>query len=435
MKTKGKVHIIGLSFLALTLVITACNPATSANPTATSTQTSQPIQSTTAAPQTTAQPSQTVKAPTETAAPTSEPSGSVTSFPDPSQFEWRQIVTGLVKPTAMIELPDGSGRLLVLEQHGDIRIVDNAQVLQQPFLNIASKVGSQGNEQGLLGMALDPNYANTGIFYLNYTDVNGNTVVARYHTKSDGSAADPASEQILLHIDQPYANHNGGNLTFGPDGMLYIGMGDGGSGGDPKGNAQNLNTLLGKMLRIDVSGQSGYTIPKDNPFASGGGLPEIWAYGLRNPWRFSFDKQTGDLYIGDVGQNQFEEIDFVAAGTPPGLNFGWNFREGLHPYKGTPPAGLVLTDPVFEYPHSQGCSVTGGYVYRGKNLPEFNGIYLFGDYCTGRIWGMLHGADGTWQVKELFKISANISSFGQDERDELYLLDHSGGVIYYLDHK
>jgi len=335
----------------------------------------------------------------------------------------------------MVEMPDGSGRLLVLEQPGTIRIIDNGQVLAQPFLDLTDRVGSRGTEQGLLGIAMDPAFAKTGIFYLNYTDRNGNTVVARYHSKAEGLTADTAFEEILLHVDQPFANHNGGNLVFGPDGMLYIGLGDGGSGGDPQGNGQNLNTLLGKMLRIDVSGQSGYTIPADNPFASGGGKPEIWAYGLRNPWRYSFDSQTGDLYIGDVGQNQYEEIDFVPAGTPPGLNFGWNFREGLHPYKATLPAGLVLTDPVFEYDHGQGCSVTGGYVYRGQNLPEFNGIYLFGDYCSGIIWGMLRGADGKWQTELLFQMSASISSFGQDSRGELYMLDLAGGSIYYLERK
>lgn len=372
-------------------------------------------------------PTQTIESTTVTA--------NVISFPDPAGFQWRQIATGLTKPTAMVELPDGSGALLVLEQRGTIRVVDNGQVLPQPFLDLTDRVGSSGNEQGLLGIALDPAFTKTGIFYLNYTDLNGNTVVARYHSKAEGLTTDTAFEEILLHVDQPFANHNGGDLVFGPDGMLYIGLGDGGSGGDPHGNGQSLNTLLGKMLRIDVSGQSGYTIPADNPFALGGDKPEIWAYGLRNPWRYSFDSQTGDLYIGDVGQNQYEEIDFVPAGTPPGLDFGWNFREGLHAYKGTPPAGLVLTDPVFEYDHGQGCSVTGGYVYRGRNLPEFNGIYLFGDYCSGIIWGMLRGADGAWQTEQLFQVSASISSFGQDSVGELYFLDHSGGSIFYLERK
>jgi glucose/arabinose dehydrogenase len=212
-------------------------------------------------------------------------------------------------------------------------------------------------------------------------------------------------------------------------------LGDGGSGGDPRGNAQNTNTLLGKILRIDVRGQEFYTIPADNPFAAGGGRQEIWAIGLRNPWRFSFDRQTGDVYIADVGQNRYEEVNFLPAGSPPGANFGWDYREAAHEFEGSPPGDLSMIDPVFEYDHGQGCSITGGYVYRGQDLPEFRGIYLVGDYCTGFIWGLLRGADGEWQSQRLFQVSGNISSFGEDGRGELYQLDHRTGSIFRLTRK
>lgn len=221
-------------------------------------------------------------------------------------------------------------------------------------------------------------------------------------------------------MNQPFQNHNGGSLDFGPDGYLYAGLGDGGSAGDPQGNGQKLTTLLGKILRLDVDSGEPYAIPADNPFGN-----EIWAYGLRNPWRISFDTVTGDLYIGDVGQGTWEEIDHIPAGSPGGINFGWNYREGTHDYKGSPPAGL--TDPVAEYSHQEGgCSVTGGYFYRGS-MPEWNGIYLYGDYCTGFVWGLIRSGSG-WQAKLLFDTDANITSFGQDEAGEVYILADGGGV-------
>jgi glucose/arabinose dehydrogenase len=236
----------------------------------------------------------------------------------------------------------------------------------------------------------------------------------------------------LLSVDQPFANHNGGVVAFGPDGYLYLGLGDGGSGGDPQGNAQSLDTLLGKILRLDVDAGDPYVIPPDNPFADVGGRPEIWAYGLRNPWRFSFDRLNGDLYIGDVGQNAWEEIDFLPAGHPGGANFGWDYREGAHPFEGTPPAGLELIDPVVEYSLSgANCAVTGGYVYRGQNLPDFHGVYLYGDFCSGVVWGLLRLPDGSWQNAALFETGANITSFGQDEAGEIYLVDRQGS-IYHL---
>lgn len=302
-------------------------------------------------------------------------------------------------------------------------------------MDISERVGSQGNEQGLLGLAFDPHYAQNGYLYVNYTDMNGNTVIARYTLRSAGNSADPGSEKIILQIQQPYQNHNGGMLAFGPDGYLYIGMGDGGSANDPQQNGQNTNTLLGKLLRIDVTQGDVYTNPPDNPFISGGGLPEVWAYGLRNPWRFSFDRQTGDLYIGDVGQNQIEEIDYLPAGSPGGVNFGWRLREGSQAHLDGIPAGAVLTDPIFEYPHAQGCSVTGGYVYRGQALPEFYGIYLFADYCNGNVWGLLRSADGSWQSALLFQLQFTISTFGLDSHGEIYLTDFGTGRILKLIHK
>jgi len=233
---------------------------------------------------------------------------------------------------------------------------------------------------------------------------------------------------VLLHIEQPYANHNGGGLAFGPDGYLYIATGDGGSAGDPEGNGQRLDTLLGKLLRLDVDSAEPYAIPPDNPFRDGT-RPEIWAYGLRNPWRFAFDRLTGDLYIGDVGQGDWEEIDFQPAGAPGGINYGWNLREGVHPYTSDATAGL--TDPVAEYSHASGCSVTGGVVVRSPSLPEWTGVYLYGDYCSGRIWGMVRDERGMWQNAALFETGLRISSFGVDAEAEVYLLDH-GGSLYRL---
>lgn len=409
------------------LVLAGCGPAVTPTPAPTAVvNTPQP--SPTAAAGTTA--------PTEPQATETAPAlENASVFPDPAGFTWNLVVDGLVKPTTLVDPADGSGRLLVLDQEGVIRIIDNGALDPEPFLDLTDRVGSEGSEQGLLGIALDPDYAANGFFYLNYTDKNENTVVARYRLSADGIYGDPASEQVLLAVEQPYANHNGGNLAFGPDGMLYIGLGDGGSGGDPQGNAQNPDTLLGKMLRLDVRGKDTYTIPADNPFAAGGGRSEIWALGLRNPWRFAFDSLTGDLYIADVGQNTYEEVDFLPAGTAGGANFGWNYREGAHPYEGNPPEGVTLVEPVFEYDHGSGCSVTGGFVYRGQALPEFYGIYLFGDYCSGIVWGLMRDSGDQWISQQLFQLPANISSFGQDASGELYLLDHRTGGVYRLERK
>jgi glucose/arabinose dehydrogenase len=350
--------------------------------------------------------------------PATQPPPSASTFPDPSAYDWQPIVSGLERPDDL--QADGSGRLFVIEKVGRIRILQDGQLSSQPFLDITDRVGSQGNEQGLLGLAFHPQYSQNGRFFVNYTNKNGDTVIARYQVSTDPNAADPGSEVKLLGVDQPYANHNGGVLAFGPDGYLYAGLGDGGSQGDPQGNAQDTSRLLGKILRIDVNSGDTYTVPADSPFGN-----EVWAYGLRNPWRLSFDKTTGDLYIGDVGQNTWEEIDYLPSGSPGGTNFGWNQREGAHDYKGS--ASPDFTEPVAEYSHPEGgCSVTGGYVYRGS-MPEWNGIYLYGDYCTGMIWGLIHGGSG-WQKQQLFDVDYTITSFGQDQSGEIYLVSDGGGV-------
>jgi glucose/arabinose dehydrogenase len=320
----------------------------------------------------------------------------------------------------------------VLEQPGRIRIVKDGQLLPVSFLDITGRVGSNGNEQGLLGIAFHPRFFENGYFYVNYTDGNGDTSISRF--TASGDSADPASEKRLIHVPQPFANHNGGAMKFGPDGYLYIGLGDGGSQGDPYGNAQSGNTLLGKILRIDVDNGDPYAIPPDNPFAGSGEVyQEIWAYGLRNPWRFSFDQVTGDLWIGDVGQNSWEEIDRVPSGAPGGANFGWNKMEGTHPFEGSNLPDYVA--PVAEYSHASGCSVTGGYVYSGSSLPEWQGVYFYGDYCSGIIWGLAGASSdmvpvsaGAPQPVQLFQTNFRITTFGIDAAGELYLADRSGGI-------
>jgi glucose/arabinose dehydrogenase len=404
----------------LTLTLTACLPTPTPQP-PTPTPVSPP-QGATITPTVTQPPpdTPTTQPPTETPVVSPTPP-EVTTFPNPDAYTWETVVSGLERPVGLQYANDNSGRLFIIEKVGRIRILQDGNLLGPAFLDISDRVGSGGSEQGLLGLAFHPHYAENGFFFVNYTDKNGNTVIARYQVTADSNVADPNSEVVLLNVDQPFQNHNGGMLAFGPDGYLYAGLGDGGSGGDPFGNAQNLNTFLGKILRLDVDSAQPYAIPPDNPFGN-----EIWAYGLRNPWRFSFDHLTGDLYIGDVGQNSWEEIDFVPAGTPGGMNFGWNIMEGTHPYKGGPQDGLV--PPVAEYGHSQGrCSVTGGYVYRGT-MPEWNGVYFYGDYCSGTVWGLIH-SDGGWQNQLLYETGASISSFGQDPAGEVYLIDYGGRIL------
>ena len=363
---------------------------------------------------------------TSTAVPQSSPAP---LFPNPDTITRQVVTAGLDHPIGLANAGDGSGRLFILEQPGRIRIIKDGQLLPAPFLDITDRVGVNGSEQGLLGLAFHPDYKNSGFFYVDYTDAQANTVVARFNVTTDPDVADPSSAKVVFYINQPYPNHKGGALSFGPDGYLYIGMGDGGSEGDPQLNGQKLNTLLAKLLRVDVDHGDPYAIPKDSPFVNGGGWPEIWAYGLRNPWRFSFDKVTGDLYIADVGQDNYEEIDYIPAGSPGGLNFGWSYREGFHPYKGTPPDGMKFVDPIWVYDHSQGCAVIGGAVYHGMNLPAWEGVYFYGDYCSGNVWGLKRDADGAWQSQLLLETGASISSFGLDEAGEIYLVDLKGTIF------
>ena len=356
--------------------------------------------------------------------------GTVASFPNPDAFAWRQIAKGLNLPIGITYAADRSGRLFIIEQEGTIRIWKDNQLLESPFLDIRDKIDCCG-ERGLLGLAFHPRFAENGYFYINYTEeLDGQlyTVIARYQATSGADQADPNSELRIFHLPQPYQNHNGGGLAFGPDGFLYIALGDGGSGGDPLGNGQSLETLLGKLLRVDVDSAEPYAIPSDNPFANGGGLAPIWIYGLRNPWRFSFDRMTGDLFIGDVGQGQWEEIDFLPASHPGGGNLGWNYYEGSHAFKGSPPEGLELIAPIAEYGHDSGVSVIGGYVYRGQSLPEWQGVYLYGDYASGNIWGLIPQEGGAWLNAMLFETLFTITSFGEDEAGEIYLTDYAGGV-------
>jgi glucose/arabinose dehydrogenase len=356
------------------------------------------------------------------------------SPPDGSQYQLVEVLTDVRRPIFLTHAGDGSGRLFIAGQDGDIWVV-NEEGVGQTFLNVTSLISRDASERGLLGLAFHPDYEQNGQFFINYTDTFGNTVIARYTVSADDpNVADPDSAQEILFIDQPYANHNGGGIAFGPDGYLYIGMGDGGSAGDPQGNGQDGQALLGKMLRIDVNGQNednAYAIPADNPYINNSALaPEVWALGLRNPWRFSFDRETGDLYIADVGQNIYEEVNFQPADSTGGENYGWNIMEATHSYSGVLiPDGLVL--PFAEYSHSEGCSITGGYVYRGATMPDLQGIYFFSDYCFGTIWASFRDSTGDWNTNVFMDAHVTVSSFGEDEAGELYVLDHTG-TVYQL---
>lgn len=356
--------------------------------------------------------------------------------------ELEAIVAGLPRPVAITHAPDGSGRMFFTLLAGRIVVYDGEKVLPIPFLDIEADVSCCG-ERGLFSVAFHPQFATNGYFFVSYTDNDGDSVIARYTVAPPGAnRADAASEVVLLTIDQPFQNHNGGQLHFGPDGYLYIGTGDGGSGGDPLDNGQDLATLLGKLLRIDVdvegNGALPYEVPADNPFVlDATARHEIWAYGLRNPWRFSFDRFTGDLFIGDVGQNAWEEIDFQPSTSPGGENYGWRLMEGAHcfnPSSNCNDGSLVL--PILEYGHSPECSVTGGYRYRGGAIPELDGRYVYGDLCSGRIWGASESGGGTWSTEELLDTSLSITSFGEDDAGELYVTgyaDVNGGIYRFVE--
>ena len=348
------------------------------------------------------------------------------------------VVGGLTQPTSITHAGDSSARTFVTELEGRIRIIKNDALQTTPFLDITGRI-SAGGERGLLGLAFPPGYGSTkNYFYVFYTNPLGALVIARYRPTANPDAADPNSEEIILTIDHPtFGNHNGGQLQFGPDGYLYIGTGDGGGGGDPFRNGQNPAVLLGKLLRIDVESAitpPTYSIPATNPYVGTPGFRgEIWALGLRNPWRFSFDRQTGDLYLGDVGQNQWEEVDFQPANSAGGENYGWNILEGLHCFD--PAVGCIMplrySPPVAEYDHSSDCSITGGYVYRGPGNPAMQGIYFYGDICSGKIRG-LQRLNGTWFSNLLKTAPFGISTFGEDQAGNLYVADYSLGVIYQI---
>jgi uncharacterized protein (TIGR03437 family) len=346
------------------------------------------------------------------------------------------IAGGLEFPVAITHAGDGSNRLFVTLQRGRVLIHNGAELLPDAFLDIRPRVSCCG-ERGLLSIAFHPNFEANGFFFVNYTNVDGNTVVSRFHASSNSNVADPESETILLMVEQPFSNHNGGQLQFGPDGFLYIGMGDGGSAGDPGNRAQNLGTRLGKILRIDVNQGSPYSIPPNNPFAAtAGARPEIWALGLRNPWRFSFDRQTGDLFIGDVGQDTVEEIDFQPAASTGGENYGWRVMEGsrcFNPSSGCQSPGF--TAPILEYSHGSGgiCggSVSGGYRYRGLQFPQLSGIYFYADYCRARLYAASENG-GRWSAESPRQVGFSITTFGEDEAGELYFADHANGAVYRI---
>jgi len=344
----------------------------------------------------------------------------------------RLITSGLDLPVAITHANDS--RLFITQQRGQIVIYDGTRILPTPFLDIRTIVLCCG-ERGLLSVAFHPQYAQNGFFFVYYNDATGDINIARYHVTADPNVADPNSALILKTIaHRDFSNHNGGQLAFGADGFLYAGTGDGGSGGDPSNNAQNLQILLGKILRLDVDNGPPY-IPPLNPFVGRTDAShEIWAYGVRNPWRFSFDRETGDLFIGDVGQNLYEEIDFQPALSTGGENYGWRIMEGLHCYNATTcnQSGLVL--PVIEYTHTNGaCSVTGGYRYRGSRSSRLRGVYFYGDYCNGVIWGATRQPDGSWSPTPLYDAPFSISAFGEDLNGELYVADYSSGRVLAID--
>lgn len=411
---------------ALLLVVAACggdgDPEATAAPPAT---TANPAQT-----QAAATPISTPGTPTTTATPTG-----TAPAPEPAQVALQRVASGFQRPTFVTHAGDGSGRLFVLEKAGRIRIVTPEGVQRAPFLDMTAAVESSGNEQGLLGLAFHPDYATNGRFFVAYTaSGNGANSVAEYRVSADPGRADPESRRVLLAIPDRFSNHNGGMLAFGPDGYLYITTGDGGGAGDPDRTAQDTGSLLGKILRIDVDGREPYAIPPDNPFAvTAGARPEIWAYGLRNPWRASFDRETGDLWIADVGQDAYEEVNFQSATSPGGENYGWSVAEGNACFR--PPWGCDttgFTPPVYDYGRDDGCSITGGYVYRGAAHPALRGHYVFTDYCQPALRALVPDGAGGWTHHVIGQTNGAVSSFGEDEAGELYAVGDRDGTLYRL---
>ncbi len=345
------------------------------------------------------------------------------------RYELVSVISGFSDPVDLQLPPDATDRIFVVEQAGIVRVALGGVLVATPFIDIRARV-TAGGERGLLGLAFHPDYPNNRRFFLCYTRTEGGqlqSVIAEYQASAGNPNVADTIERIVLTVDQPFENHNGGQIQFGPDSYLYIGLGDGGGVGDPQGNGQNMNTLLGKLLRIDVDSTLPYAVPIDNPFVGQAGTrPEIWASGLRNPWRFSFDLTADRLFVADVGQSSFEEVDLVVKGG----NYGWNIMEGLHcfePPSGCSTGGLEL--PIAEYGHGEGASVTGGYVYRGSAMAELRGRYIFGDFISGRIWSLEGTAPGVWTRTLLLDADINISCFGLDRDGELLISDYGGRVL------
>ena len=379
--------------------------------------------------------------PTPDPTPTPAPTPEVVAMPKPAlpsdlRIDAQVVATGFDRPIFVGHAGDASGRLFVVEKPGRILVVQNGQVRNDPFLDITDRVRSEAYEQGLFSVAFHPGYPTNGRIFVDYTDHDGDTVVSEFAADPGQARADPQSERVLLQIEQPYENHNGGMIAFGPqDGYLYISAGDGGSGGDPLGHGQNAGTLLGSLLRIDVDTESGYAIPVENPFINQPDKrAEIFAYGLRNVWRFSFDRVTGDLWLADVGQNDLEEVHLALAPLRGGLNFGWNIMEGSACFPpivtGCATEGLQI--PIAEYGRDFGCSITGGYVYRGQAFPALAGAYLFGDYCSGRVWTLHLDEQGDWQMVQRADFDFLIPTFGEGGDGELYVTDDNGGRLLRL---
>ena len=358
--------------------------------------------------------------------------------PDSSAITLTLVANGFFRPVLLTNAGDDTGRLFILEQNGRIWIYLDGQILSDAFLDLTDRVSqsvTRGySELGLLGLAFPPDFAESGVFYVHYNDRNNRTTLSQFNLSDDPNIGDPTSEVVLLTLDQPFPNHNGGEIAFGPnDGYLYMGLGDGGSAGDPLDTGQDPSDWYGSILRIAVTGDGTYSVPEDNPSASREGFaPEVWSYGLRNPYRFSFDSATGDMYIADVGQNVWEEINFQPAESAGGENYGWSDYEASAAYSSSAvPADM--TYPVAEYSHEAGrCSVTGGYVYRGEAVPELEAVYLYGDYCSGETWAAWRNLDGEWQSDLFYPVGENVTAFGRDQAGELYIVTYNGDV-YRID--
>ncbi len=350
-------------------------------------------------------------------------------------LQWTEVASGLERPTFAASA--GAGAMVVLEQPGSLRLLDEEGLRDEPVLDIRDRVGSSGMEQGLLGSAFAPGFPDDDRVFVSYTDDEGDSVVSSFTSAGDPDALrfDPESEEEVLRLQQPYGNHNGGMIAFSPEDHLFVGFGDGGAGGDPDGNGQDPSTWLGSLLRVDVLSSPGYEVPGDNPFVDDEeGAAEVWAFGLRNPWRFSFDRETGDLWIADVGQGEWEEVNHVPADEGAGWNFGWPRFEGDERFSDAPADDPVFPVAVYPIRGEDHCSVTGGYVYRGEAIDALQGTYLFGDWCSGVVWGLQKVAgdgDGQedWVMGELMQTGRQISSFGEDHAGELYLVDHAGAVL------